>query len=132
MTVALASAIPVLRIFPVGKAQELRLDFLSFKTGRERCFGDNFPLYPQISRGDGGRHPSEHHGCGTPDARVFVSLQGSGELHHGIAARNDKYTRPGIENAPWNASWNTPWNARTLSAANPFASHLTFNEPNAA
>src|SRR5262245_43479470 len=43
-------AIPILRIFAVDKAKEFYVDFLGFAIDWEHRFGDNFPLYAQISR----------------------------------------------------------------------------------
>ena len=43
-------AIPILRIFSVEKAKEFYVDFLGFKIDWEHRFGDNFPLYAQVSR----------------------------------------------------------------------------------
>ena len=46
-----ADAIPSPRIFSVEKAMAFYVDFLGFKIDWEHRFGDNFPLYAQISRG---------------------------------------------------------------------------------
>jgi len=46
----LREAIPILRIFSVEKAKEFYLDFLGFTLDWEHRFGDNFPLYAQVSR----------------------------------------------------------------------------------
>jgi hypothetical protein len=70
--VRLADAIPILRIFSVEKAKEFYLDFLGFKTDWEHRFGDNFPLYTQVSRSGLRLHLSEHHGDASPGSTVFV------------------------------------------------------------
>jgi hypothetical protein len=58
----LHSPIPVLRIFDEAKAREHYVGFLGFKIDWEHRFGDNFPLYCQISRDACIIHLSEHHG----------------------------------------------------------------------
>ena len=121
MTVTLNGAIPILRIFDIGKAKEFYLDFLGFALDWEHRFGDNFPLYMQISRGGAILHLSEHHGDGTPGTHVLVPMSGVDELHRELNAKNYRYMKPGIEDAPWNA--------RTLMVADPFNNRITFNEP---
>src|SRR5262245_26286722 len=69
--VRFADAIPILRIFSVEKAKEFYLDFLGFKTDCEHRFGDNFPLYTQVSRSGLRLHLSEHHGDASPGSTVF-------------------------------------------------------------
>jgi hypothetical protein len=46
----LRQAIPILRIFSVEKAKEFYVDFLGFTWDWEHRFGENFPLYAQVSR----------------------------------------------------------------------------------
>lgn len=46
----LGSTIPVFRIFDEAKAKEFYVDFLDFKIDWEHRFGENFPLYMQVSR----------------------------------------------------------------------------------
>ena len=45
-------AAPVFRIFDETKAREFYLGFLGFALDWEHRFGDNFPLYVQVSRGN--------------------------------------------------------------------------------
>ncbi len=75
-SVRLADAIPILRIFSVEKAKEFYLDFLGFKTDWEHRFGDNFPLYTQVSRSGLRLHLSEHHGDESPVSTVFIWMRG--------------------------------------------------------
>jgi Glyoxalase superfamily protein len=65
-TLKFESAIPILRIFSVEKAKEFYVDFLGFTIDREHRFGDNFPLYAEISRSGLKLHLSEHHGDASP------------------------------------------------------------------
>jgi hypothetical protein len=46
-------ASPILRIFDEDKAKEFYLDFLGFHLDWEHRYGENFPLYAQVSRGVG-------------------------------------------------------------------------------
>ena len=46
----LKTPIPVFRIFSAELAKSFYVDFLSFNIEWEHRFGDNFPLYLQISR----------------------------------------------------------------------------------
>ena len=66
MTIAFQQTIPLLRIFDVAKAKEFYLDFLGFTIDWEHRFGNNFPLYAQISRPGLALHLSEHHGDASP------------------------------------------------------------------
>ena len=43
-------AVPIIRIFDVPKAHEFYLGFLGFSVDWEHRFGDDFPLYTQVSR----------------------------------------------------------------------------------
>ncbi|MGD9767672.1 MAG: glyoxalase superfamily protein, partial [Pseudolabrys sp.] len=86
-------------------------------------FGDNFPLYLQISRGGLVLNLSEHHGDATPGARVRIITQGVAALHRELTAKNYRYAKPGLET--------TPWGSRDLTVADPFHNMLCFTEPDA-
>jgi hypothetical protein len=60
------AAIPILRIFDEQKAMEHYVGFLGFRVDWTHRFGDNFPLYAQISRERCVIHLSEHYGDATP------------------------------------------------------------------
>ncbi len=49
-SVKLGRTTPVLRMFDVAKAREFYVDFLGFEVDWEYRFGDDFPLYMQLSR----------------------------------------------------------------------------------
>ena len=85
--VRLEDAIPILRIFSVEKAKEFYLDFLGFKTDWEHRFGDNFPLYTQVSRSGLRLHLSEHHGDASPGSTVFVWMRGIADFHRELVAK---------------------------------------------
>jgi uncharacterized glyoxalase superfamily protein PhnB len=116
------AAIPILRIFSVEKAKEFYVDFLGFTIDWEHRFGENFPLYAQVSRSGLKLHLSEHHGDASPGATLFIGMQGIAEYHRELTAKNYRYNKPGIEDAPWDA--------RVMEVSDPFGNRLRFSEPN--
>jgi len=114
--------IPILRMFSVEKAKEFYLSYLGFNWDWEHRFDDNAPLYAQISRGRAVVHLSEHHGDGSPGAHLSIAIAGIDAFHAELTAKNYRYMRPGIEDAPWGA--------RLLTVYDPFGNHITFTEPN--
>lgn len=115
----LSAAIPILRIFSVDKAKEFYVDFLGFTLDWEHRFGDDFPLYAQVSRSGLVLHLSEHHGDATPGSTVFVPVQDIDSLHRELAAKSYRYAKPGIEDLDW---------GRQLQVADPFGNRLRFCE----
>ena len=115
-------AIPILRIFSVEKAMEFYVDFLGFKIDWEHRFGDNFPLYAQVSRLGLRLHLSEHHGDASPGSTVFIWMRGIADYHRELLAKNYRYYRPGLEDAPWDAT--------AMEVGDPFGNKLRFSEPN--
>ena len=118
----LQTAIPILRIFSVDKAKEFYVDFLGFAIDWEHRFGDNFPLYAQISRTGLKLHLSEHHGDASPGSTVFIWMRGIADYHRELTAKDYKYYKPGLEDAPWDA--------RVMQVGDPFGNKLRFSEPN--
>ena len=121
-SVDLQQVIPILRIFSVDKAKEFYLGFLGFTLDWEHRFGDNFPLYAQVSRSGVLLHLSEHHGDACPGSAVMIQMRGIVDYHRELTAKDYRYAKPGIEDAPWNA--------RYIRVTDPFGNKLTFNEPN--
>ena len=117
-----SSTIPILRIFSVEKAMEFYVDFLGFAVDWEHRFGDNFPLYAQVSRAGIKLHLSEHHGDASPGSTVFIWMRGIAAYHQELIGKNYKYYRPGLEEAEWDA--------RTMQVGDPFGNKLRFSEPN--
>ncbi len=113
-------AIPIIRIFALDKAMEFYVGFLGFSLDWEHRFGDNFPLYAQVSRSGLILYLSEHHGDSTPGAKVFIPVTGIRALHRELSEKHYAYAKPGIEEAPWGAL--------TLEVAAPFGNKLLFNE----
>lgn len=117
-----SSTIPILRIFSVEKAMEFYIDFLGFTVDWEHRFGDNFPLYAQVSRAGIKLHLSEHHGDASPGSTVFIWMRGIAAYHQELIGKNYKYYRPGLEEAEWDA--------RLMQVGDPFGNKLRFSEPN--
>jgi len=101
MTISFDQVIPVLRIFDIAKADEFYLDFLGFSVDWDHRFDDNAPLYRQISRNGLVLHLSEHHGDGSPGARLRVMMRGVAEFQQQLSAKAYRYMRPGLETMPW-------------------------------
>ena len=105
---------PVLRIFDEDKAKEFYVDFLGFTLDWEHRFGEDFPLYAQVSRAGLTLHLSGHHGDGTPGSGVFVRMQGGRDFQAELIAKNYRHMKPGLEEAPWGlvTSVTDPFNNR--------------------
>ncbi|MDI7862242.1 VOC family protein [Rhizobiaceae bacterium n13] len=112
-------AIPIFRIFDVAKAMEFYRDFLGFTLDWEHRFGDNFPLYCQISRSRMLLHLSEHSGDASPAARVFVPTTGVVAYQAELAGKNYRYMRPGLQKVPWGVE---------MEVIDPFGNRVTFCE----
>ncbi|UDF28599.1 UNVERIFIED_ORG: hypothetical protein LHK14_13880 [Roseateles sp. XES5] len=95
--VAFEQAVPIVRIFDVAKAHEFYLGFLGFSVDWEHRYGDNFPLYTQVSR-DGLRlHLSEHAGDATPGGNMVVYMKGIRAFQKELIGKNYRYMKPGLE-----------------------------------
>jgi catechol 2,3-dioxygenase-like lactoylglutathione lyase family enzyme len=117
--VSFGPANPILRIFDVAKAKEFYLDYLGFTLDWEHRFGENFPLYCQVSRSGLTLHLSEHSGDASPCARVFVRIKGIDALHKELHAKNYRFMKPGIEVEPW---------GREVMVIDPFSNRISFCE----
>jgi catechol 2,3-dioxygenase-like lactoylglutathione lyase family enzyme len=118
-----SEAIPILRIFDVAKAKEFYVDFLGFTIDWEHRFGENFPLYAQVSRAGLKLHLSEHHGDASPGSTVFIWMRGIAEYHRELIDKDYRYYKPGLEVAEWDA--------KMMQVGDPFGNKLRFSEPNA-
>lgn len=90
-------AVPIVRIFDVAKANEFYLGFLGFSIDWEHRYGDNFPLYMQISRSGMRLHLSEHAGDATPGGNMCVYMTGIRDLHTELLAQDYRYMKPGLQ-----------------------------------
>ena len=116
----LSNPVPVLRIFDEGKAREFYVGFLGFSVDWEHRFGDDFPLYMQVSRDDCVIHLSEHHGDGNPGAALKIQTDDLGGLNRALLDKQYRYARPGVEA--------TPWNTNEMTITDPFGNRLIFFE----
>ena len=90
-------AVPIVRIFDVAKAHEFYLGFLGFSVDWEHRYGDNFPLYTQVSRAGLRLHLSEHSGDASPGGNMVVYMKGTEAFQRELAAKNYRYMKPGLE-----------------------------------
>ena len=113
-----ANPVPILRSFDETKAVEFYVDFLGFTIDWKHRFEAGLPLYMQVSRGGCVLHLSEHHGDASPGAAMRIATDDIDALHAGLAAKPYRYTRPAIEN--------TPWETRDITVNDPFGNRLVF------
>lgn len=113
------TTIPILRIFSVEKAKEFYVDFLGFKIDWEHRYGDNFPLYAQLSRPEVTLHLSEHHGDASPGATVFIWMRGIHDYNRELKAKQYRYNKPGVEKADYGS---------VMEVNDPFGNRLRFAE----
>jgi catechol 2,3-dioxygenase-like lactoylglutathione lyase family enzyme len=108
--------IPVLRILDVPKAKEFYVDWLGFNIDWQHRFGDNFPLYMQVSREDITLHLTEHYGDCIPGARIRIRVEDLSRFHQQLG--DYKYYKPGVSK--------TEWDTLEMPLLDPFGSHLVF------
>jgi catechol 2,3-dioxygenase-like lactoylglutathione lyase family enzyme len=101
MPIAHLATIPILRSFDEAKAREFYIDWLGFTVDWEHRFEPELPLYMQVSRDGVVFHISEHHGDGSPGARVRVNIKGVREYHAELIGKKYKNNRPGLERPEW-------------------------------
>lgn len=116
--------IPILRMFDEAKAREFYVDYLGFKVDWEHRFGDGFPLYMQVSRGDCRLHLSGHHGDCTPGSAVRIGVESADALLEEISEVGYRALRPGVEERPWGM--------RELQLLDPFGNRIVFCSPSPA
>jgi hypothetical protein len=118
-TIIFERTAPIVRIFDVAKAHEFYLGYLGFAVDWEHRYGDNFPLYTQVSRGDLVLHLSEHAGDATPGGNMVVHMKGIRDFHKQLAAKDYRYMRPGLEHEDGRL---------TVEVIDPFSNHIRFME----
>jgi len=109
--------VPIFRIFSVEKAMEFYCGFLGFTLDWEHRFGENSPLYCQVSRENMQLHLSEHSGDASPGARAFVRVRDVRAYQAELAAKRYRYMNPGVEEAPWGLE---------MGVIDPFNNRITF------
>ena len=110
---------PIVRIFDEAKAREFYVDFLGFEVDWEHRFGDNFPLYMQVSRAGMGLHLSGHHGDATPGSNIIVTMRGVHAFQQELAAHDYRFMKPGVEELPW---------GDVMEVTDPFGNRIRFCE----
>ncbi|MDQ4087116.1 MAG: VOC family protein [Pseudomonadota bacterium] len=113
--------VPLLRIFDEAKAREFYVEFLGFEVEFEHRFGDDFPIYLSVRRGDCVLHLTEHHGDATPGAHVRIGVAGLDDYCRGLGERAYRNAKPGMPQAK-------PWGTREIGLTDPFGNRLTFVE----
>ncbi|MEO3385534.1 glyoxalase superfamily protein [Mesorhizobium sp. CAU 1741] len=117
--IAFEQAIPIIRIFDVAKAHEFYLGFLGFTVDWEHRFGENFPLYTQVSRGELRFHLSEHAGDATPGCNMVVYMEGVRALNRELLDKKYRYMRPGLSEEEWGLE---------MQVTDPFNNRIRFME----
>lgn len=117
--IAFEPAVPIVRIFDVPKAHEFYLGFLGFTVDWEHRYGDNFPLYTQVSRSGLRLHLSEHAGDATPGGNMCVYMKGIRAFHQELTAKNYRYMKPGLEDEGTRLE---------VEVTDPFNNHIRFME----
>jgi hypothetical protein len=117
--IVLQPAVPIVRIFDVAKANEFYLGFLGFTVDWEHRYGDNFPLYMQISRSGLRLHLSEHAGDATPGGNMCVYMTGIKDFHKELSAKHYRYMKPGLEDEGTRLE---------VEVIDPFNNHIRFME----
>ena len=95
--IAFEQAVPIVRIFDVAKAHEFYLGFLGFAVDWEHRYGENFPLYTQVSRAGLRLHLSEHAGDATPGSNMVVYMKGIRAFQKELIGKDYRYMKPGLE-----------------------------------
>jgi uncharacterized glyoxalase superfamily protein PhnB len=116
--VSFRNTTPILRIFDEAKAKEFYIQFLGFRIDWEPRFGDNFPLYMQISRDGCVVHLSEHHGDCCPGAAVRIETDELESYQRQLLASGYKFAKPQIEDSPWGT--------KEMGLKDPFGNRLIF------
>ncbi|WP_434653741.1 VOC family protein [Pseudomonas sp. R3-56] len=109
---------PILRIFDETKALAFYVDFLGFTVDWQHRFGDDYPLYVQVSRGDCVLHLSEHHGDCTPGSALRIETDELEAFQQQLMAKQYRYAHPQIQAMPWGS--------QDMTISDPFGNRLVF------
>lgn len=109
---------PILRIFDETKALAFYVDFLGFTVDWQHRFGDHFPLYLQVSRGDCVLHLSEHHGDCTPGSALRIETDELEAFQQQLQDKAYRYAHPQIQAMPWGS--------QDMTISDPFGNRLVF------
>lgn len=114
------SIIPIFRIFDIKLAQSFYLDYLGFQIDWQHTFGDNFPVYLQISKDDCILHLSEHFGDASPHSAIRIYWENLSLLKNELEVKDYKFAKPQVEK--------TDWETLELSITDPFSNRIIFWE----
>lgn len=112
-------AIPIFRITDYSKAVEYYIDKLGFTLDWEHRFGDNEPVYMQISKNGLVLHLSENERFKV-GVIVFVETKGIEAFRDSVLINQNTNEIPEIIT--------TNWNTKQLELTDPFGNLLRFNE----
>lgn len=112
-------AIPTLRILDYKKAKEFYVESLQFTIDWEHRFGEDAPVYMQVSKNGLVLHLSENERFQT-GMTVFVETTGIENFHKELSDKSKGITIPGISI--------TNWNTKQMEITDPFGNLLRFNE----
>jgi hypothetical protein len=112
--------IPLLRIFSKEHTKEVYVGFLGFRIDIEHHFGNQAPLYMQVSHAGCVIHLTEHHSDCCPGSTVFVWMTGLDKFHREITAKEYNDLRPSVEQ--------TFYDAKCMEVIDPFGNRIRFNE----
>lgn len=114
------SIIPIFRIFDIELARSFYLDYLGFQIDWQHIFGDNFPVYLQISKDDCILHLSEHFGDASPHSAIRIYWENLSLLKNELEVKDYKFAKPQVEK--------TDWETLELSVTDPFSNRIIFWE----
>ncbi|NBB76750.1 MAG: VOC family protein [Bacteroidetes bacterium] len=112
-------AIPTLRILDYWQALDFYLDMLGFKMDWEHRFGEDEPVYMQISKNCMKLHLTEHERFQT-GAIIYVETHGLKSFHKELLKRNPEQTPKEI--------MKTDWGTWQVEVEDPFGNLLRFNQ----
>ncbi|MDK8180560.1 glyoxalase superfamily protein [Paenibacillus sp. UMB4589-SE434] len=115
--ILMKSSIPMLRIFDVAKAQEFYVEYLGFQVDWEHRYGDDFPLYMQVSWGECVIHLTEHYGDCCPGGGLRIEVSDIQAFHQLLHSRPYRYARPGLDDQ-----------ATEMAISDPFGNRLIFHK----
>ena len=112
---------PILRICDEAKALAFYVDFLGFTVDWQHRFGEHFPVYLQVSRGDCVLHLSEHSGDCVAGSALRIETQGLEAFQAQLLAHPYPCGRLHIQAMPWGS--------QDMTVVDPFDNRLVFTTP---
>ncbi len=115
------NSITILRIIDESKVKEFYVDYLGFKIDWEHRFGDNMPLYMQVSKNECIIHLSEHHGDGKPGTKIRIECDDVKAYYKELKSKNYRFLNPTVRSQPWAKE--------EMCLTDPFGNELIFFKP---